>query len=102
MNNSIFTIVMIREDGYGQTLERCIGWFPSRYDAIQVLVNNEGNVNECGYYQYAVIEEWKSGIHQVVKNALFYEFVDKGYAEILDNTHKIITWYYMACGLSFT
>lgn len=102
MNDSIFTIVMIREDQYGRILERCVGWFPSRYYAAQVLISNDGDINENGYYKYAVIEEWASGIYKVVKNTWFYQFDQYGYIEILDNTHHIVEWYYRVCGLSFS
>lgn len=41
---------------------RCWGWFLTKERAIEAVEGNYGDINECGHYEYAVIESAAEGI----------------------------------------
>lgn len=56
---------------------RCVGWFPSVGDAVDVVMYNRGDIEEDHYYQYAVIEAQGPGLYgqsNHVEDNLWFEF----------------------------
>lgn len=56
---------------------RTWGWFPNKARAIRSVLNNETGMFEIGYYTYAVIEEYRSGIIASAHNAWWYKYDHK-------------------------
>lgn len=69
---SIFTVTTLRHIASGQT--RCVGFFFNESDAIQEVVNNSMDINECGYYPYCVIEELGEGIYFFPRQEIWFEW----------------------------
>lgn len=63
-----YTVTTIQES----SRVRCVGWFQTKKDAIEVIVENHGNINECGYYPYAVIEEVKPGLYNFDRKEIWF------------------------------
>jgi len=59
VNDIIYTVVTMRQN----SRSRCVGWFPNKEDAIEVIIENYGDINEAGYYPYALVEGVKPGLY---------------------------------------
>ena len=59
----IYTITTIRSPSFGQT--RCIGFFHELEIAIEAVEDNAMDMNECGYYHYALIEKVGPGFYNL-------------------------------------
>ena len=57
---TIFTITTLRAKH-----KRCVGWFPTKKQAIDTVTDLETgeNISEEGYYPLAVVEELRPGIY---------------------------------------
>ena len=55
---------------------RCVGYVSKLEDAINIVKNNNGDLNEAGYYPYAVIENIKEGIYQYDQSPMWFVFND--------------------------
>jgi hypothetical protein len=47
----------------GERHSRCVGYFDTFEDAEAVVLENHGDIYECGFYTYAAIEEMKVGLY---------------------------------------
>ena len=54
---------------------RCWGYHFNREDAEHVIVNNETDISELGYYQYAVLSEVGEGPLAIPEELQWYEFI---------------------------
>ena len=61
---------------------RCVGYFSKLEDAVEAVINNYYDLNEAGYYPYAVIENIPEGIYHYDENPIWFKY-DK-------NTNKYI------------
>ena len=59
--------------------DRLVGWFPTLGRAEEVVVNNEGDIYECGYYNYCIIEEVLPGLYPHVSREEWFEWKKEGY-----------------------
>ena len=57
-----YFVVTIRPGGLDS---RTVGWFNCKDDAVQVIRENMGDINEDGYYRYAMVEELGQGLYPV-------------------------------------
>jgi len=69
-HNIIYTVVTIRQESG----DRCVGWFPNKEDAIKVIVENYGNINEAGYYPYALVESVKPGLYNFDREEIWFKW----------------------------
>jgi hypothetical protein len=61
--DTIFTVTTIQAGAYISGGCRTVGWFKTEEEAKEIVENNCGDIYECGYYQYAVVEEYESGLY---------------------------------------
>lgn len=55
---------------------RCFGYFHSKEQAMDAVLNNTGNI--CDFlYDYAVIEHIEAGIHPLVEEEIWFQFDNK-------------------------
>jgi hypothetical protein len=73
MNDSpIYTITTIeRSLAAGK---RAVGFFHEFENAERVVVNNYGDINEMGYYPFAVIEKTEPGIYMYDREEYWYQW----------------------------
>jgi len=71
-NPAIYTITTIRSFLAGGS--RAVGYAHSMEDANAWVVDNAMDINECGYYPYAVIEEVFEGIYSFPRKEHWYEY----------------------------
>jgi hypothetical protein len=69
----IYTMTVIQERNQSHGMSRTWGWFLDFGDAEQAVLQNAGDMFECGYYQKAVIEEVTEGSLAMSKNEWWYE-----------------------------
>ena len=62
LNHSIFTITCVWPARDGKSNIRCWGYYFTFNEAERVILNNDTDIFECGYYTYAVIEEIRPGL----------------------------------------
>jgi hypothetical protein len=73
MNRSpIYTITTIRASLMGGS--RSPGFYHELEEAKSTLVNNDLDINEMGYYPYAVIEMVNPGLYTVPRTELWYKW----------------------------
>lgn len=74
------TTLNLEDDGRGIyiTRSRTVGFYNSFEKAEKAVENNYGDIYECGYYNYAVIENIEEGLYQ-------YDFKGKWYRWNEDN-----------------
>jgi len=62
-----------------QSRSRCVGWFSTFEDAEEHVLNNYGDIEEAGYYRWAVIEKMECGLYPTAyyEENHWYEFVAK-------------------------
>jgi len=68
----IYTITTIRASLFGGS--RSPGFYHEFIQAEQSLKNNDLDINECGYYPYAVIEETFPGLYTVPRKENWYKW----------------------------
>jgi hypothetical protein len=66
------TTICKDNDGY-----RCVGYFSKQEDAIHAVEGNAGDINEAGYYPYAVIEHVSEGLYQYDQDPMWFKFNDE-------------------------
>ena len=54
---------------------RTVGIFETFEEADRVVMGNYGDIAECGYYQYAVVEEAEYGLYAPIRTQTFYECI---------------------------
>lgn len=59
-----------------QSRSRCVGWFPTFEEAEEYVVGNYGDLEEAGYYKWAVIEKMESGLypHHYIDENKWFQF----------------------------
>jgi len=70
VSNIIYTVVTIKHN----LKNRCVGWFPTKEEAIEVVVENYGNINEYGYYPYAIVEGVKPGLYNFDREEIWFKW----------------------------
>jgi len=68
----IYTVTTIR--GYLAGGSRAVGFYYIFADAEKALKENIMDLNECGYYPYAVIEPVTEGIYCYPRKEYWYQF----------------------------
>ena len=53
---------------------RCVGYYKSSSEAIKTVENNTFDLNEAGYYPYAVIENIPEGLYHYDENPIWFEW----------------------------
>lgn len=53
---------------------RCVGYYSDKEKAIKSVKYNACDLNEAGYYPYAVIENVSEGIYQYDQNPIWFKF----------------------------
>lgn len=53
---------------------RCVGYVSKLDEAIDIVKNNYADLNEAGYYPYAVIENVEEGIYRYDQNPIWFKF----------------------------
>lgn len=71
----IYTITTIRIEKDNRSA-RCVGWAQNDLSAINIVTNNYGDINESGYYQYAVIEKIGTGLYCTPEEEFWFEWND--------------------------
>lgn len=74
MEKEIYTITTLRRDI--RNPNRCVGYYFDLNRAIDVVVNNECDIYERGYYPYCVIESVKEGLYAVERTEYWFEWDD--------------------------
>lgn len=72
MNDPIYTVTAVSRHDGGRS--RTFGWFPTLRRARAAVVNDEGGMNEAGYYSHIVIESIKPGIHREAVALEWYKY----------------------------
>lgn len=85
----IFTVTTLRRIdpnsgiGFGG---RTVAWYKDFKDAEKCILTNSGDINECGYYPYAVVEEVEEGLYPINEKVWWFEwqggFKNGGYKPI--------------------
>jgi hypothetical protein len=74
----IYTVTTLRGSLYGGT--RCVGFYHDVENAKHAVEENACDINECGYYHFAVIEKVTPGIYNFELDTLWYRWDStKGY-----------------------
>jgi len=74
----IYTITTIRAVENVRNV-RCVGWAQNDLSAVNIVTNNYGDINESGYYRYAVIEKIGTGLYCTPEEEFWFEWNnDKG------------------------
>ena len=58
----IYTITTIRTEKDDRSV-RCVGWAQNKESAFNIVTHNYGDINESGYYRYAVVEKIRTGLY---------------------------------------
>lgn len=53
---------------------RCVGYVSKLEEAVKIVENDFYDLNEAGYYPYAVIENIEEGIYQYDQNPLWFKY----------------------------
>ena len=53
---------------------RCVGYYHNYSDAELAVIENDLDINEMGYYPYAVIEQVTPGIYTVPRPEFWYQW----------------------------
>ncbi len=53
---------------------RCVGYFTTSRKAVKAVKHNWYDLNEAGYYPYAVIEHIAEGIYRYDDNPMWFKF----------------------------
>jgi len=91
--NPIYTITTLRGSLYDRN--RCVGFYHELETAIKAVEDNEMDINEMGYYHYAVVEKVNIGIYNFeMEEHWFKWWPEKGYVPIdkPDNFKRIVSF----------
>lgn len=69
------TTIYIKDNNLKKS--RCVGYYNDKNDAIKVLNDNFGDLYECGYYNFAVIEKVEEGIYRYDSNPIWFKWNKK-------------------------
>ena len=69
---NVFLVAVVNAD---PKRSRTWGWYENFEDAEKSVLNNCTDMFECGYYEYAVIEEMPEGVLAVVANEFWFQAV---------------------------
>lgn len=78
---------------------RCIGYVSKLEDAINIVEHNSGDINEAGYYPYAVIENVPEGIYQYDQKPLWFEYDEELDTYKRSTKPDFIDSYYVGFGI---
>lgn len=53
---------------------RCVGYYANEQDAIDAVTCNACDLNEAGYYPYAIIENVKEGLYQYDQSPIWFKY----------------------------
>jgi hypothetical protein len=67
----IYAVVTIKKDHSDQ---RVVGWFPTKERAEKIVLGNYGDIYECGWYPFVVIEEVYPGLYPVVETKFWFKW----------------------------
>jgi len=88
MSKEIYTVTTVRFKtvrfkGPLDMDDRCVGFFHGYKNAVLSVVGNYGDIYECGYYPYVVIEELTEGFYPHPKSFQWFKWNSdiKGYDE---------------------
>ena len=76
-SNPIYVVSTVRvyNSEYGERSDsRAVGWFETFKDAEEIVIGNYGDIEEAGYYTYAVIEKVEPGLYRFDLDAVWYKF----------------------------
>ena len=74
----IYTITTLRGSLHGG--RRCVGFYHELESAITSVEENDMDINEAGYYHYAVIEKVNIGMYNFAMEELWFKWhPEKGY-----------------------
>ena len=68
----ISIITTIKNDNPASKGFRSVGFFFDMEQSQRIVENNIGDISECGYYRYCVIEVFDEGIYQESKEEIWY------------------------------
>jgi len=74
----LYFVTTIRDVGAIDDRDRCIGYYLSLKSARSVIKENSASLEECGFYQYAVIEAFGPGWYPNAEIEEWYKFINKG------------------------
>jgi hypothetical protein len=94
MSEPIFTITTVRHAL--QAGNRAVGYYTTFEEADEIVRENVMDINESGYYFYAVIEELMPGIYMYPRKELWYKWSrDKEAYEACDKPERfqqVVGW----------
>jgi len=70
--NCIYTVTTLRGALHSGT--RCVGFYHDVRDAQKAVEENAMDINECGYYHFAVIEKVNPGVYNFGMDAWWYKW----------------------------
>ena len=91
--NPIYTITTIRGPLSRNT--RCVGFYHELETAIEAVKDNAMDINEAGYYHYAVVEKVNIGIYNFEMEEHWFRWhPEKGYqpCEKPENFKRIVAF----------
>lgn len=53
---------------------RCVGYYANEQDAIDAVTYNACDLNEAGYYPYAIIENVEEGLYQYDQSPIWFKY----------------------------
>lgn len=53
---------------------RCVGYYANEQDAIDAVIHNSCDLNEAGYYPYAVIENVGEGLYRYDQSPIWFKY----------------------------
>lgn len=53
---------------------RCVGYYENEQDAIDAVIHNSDDLNEAGFYPYAVIENVAEGLYRYDQSPMWFEY----------------------------
>lgn len=73
MEKTIYTVTTLRSV-LMDSRSRCVGYYHDFKDAEEIVLDNVMDINEMGYYLYAVIEEVSPGIYTFPRPEYWYKW----------------------------
>ena len=61
----IYTVTTLYLKGSKIVRDRTHGWYLNKEEAIQCVKDNWGDIYECGYYNYALVEKSVEGLYNM-------------------------------------
>lgn len=93
----IYTITTINIHPANDFRSRVVGYFNNFEQANNAVINNLGDINEHGWYNYVVVEEVNEGLYPLTDNRWIYKFdyITKQYAILNLEEDKIAENYFL-------